>query len=102
MGVFAGRNQSKRVVHGGWVDVGRQLGGPALAVAIAAGGVIGAFGTFNALMLSFSRLPLVMAEDGYLPKVFAKKHARTGAPWVAIVVCGVAWAGCMFLGFNGS
>jgi amino acid transporter len=85
---------------GGWVDVGRQLGGPALAVAIAAGGVIGAFGTFNALMLSFSRLPLVMAEDGYLPKVFAKKHARTGAPWVAIVVCGVAWAGCMFLGFE--
>ncbi len=85
---------------GGWVDVGRQLGGPALAVAIAAGGVIGAFGTFNALMLSFSRLPLVMAEDGYLPKIFAKKHARTGAPWVAIVVCGVAWAGCMFLGFE--
>jgi amino acid transporter len=41
-----------------------------------------------------------MAEDGYLPKVFAKKHARTGAPWVAIVVCGVAWAGCMFLGFE--
>ena len=85
---------------GGWVDVGRQLGGEPLAMAIAAGGVIGAFGVFNALMLSFSRLPLVMAEDGYLPKVFARKHARTGAPWVAIVVCGVAWAGCMFLGFE--
>ncbi len=85
---------------GGWVDVGRQLGGEPLAIAIAAGGVIGAFGVFNALMLSFSRLPLVMAEDGYLPKVFARKHARTGAPWVAIMVCGVAWAGCMFLGFE--
>jgi amino acid transporter len=85
---------------GGWVDVGKQLGGEGLALAIAAGGVIGAIGTFNALMMSFSRLPLVMAEDGYLPKVFTRRSARTQAPWVAIVACGICWAGCMFLGFE--
>ena len=85
---------------GGWVDVGKQLGGEALALAIAAGGVIGAIGTFNALMMSFSRLPVVMAEDGYLPKIFAKKSAASQAPWVAILACGVCWAGCMFLGFE--
>jgi amino acid transporter len=85
---------------GGWVDVGRYLGGEWLAVALSVGGVIGAVGTFNALMLSFSRLPVVMAEDGYLPKVFSRRHRRTGAPWVAVAVCAVGWAACLFLGFE--
>ena len=69
---------------GGWVDVGQIIGGETLAIAIALAGVIGAIGSFSALMLSFTRLPLVMAEDGYLPRVFARRDARTGAPWVAI------------------
>ena len=57
---------------GGWVDIGRLIGGETLAIAIAIAGVIGAVGSFSTLMLSFSRLPLVMAEDGYLPRVFAR------------------------------
>ncbi len=85
---------------GGWVDVGRALGGKGLALALTIGGVVGALGSFNALMLSFSRLPLVMAQDGFLPGVFARQHPKTGAPWVAIVVCAVAWAACLFLGFE--
>lgn len=85
---------------GGWVDAGRLLGGEWLALAIAAGGLLSAIGAFNALMLSFSRLPLVMAEEGVLPKIFARCHPRTGAPWVALVVLAIGWAGCMFLGFE--
>jgi amino acid transporter len=85
---------------GGWVDVGQLLGGAGLALAVAIAGMFGAFGTFGSLMMSFTRLPLVMAEDGYLPRVFARKHARTGAPWVAIVVCAVAWAALLPLGFE--
>lgn len=84
---------------GGWVDAGRVLGGDWLALAVAAAGVIGAFGTFGALMLSFSRLPGVMADDGFLPKVFARRSAKTDAPWVAILVCALAWAACLPLGF---
>jgi amino acid transporter len=53
-------------------------------------------------MLSFTRLPLVMAEDGYLPRVFARRNSRTGAPWVAILVCAVLWAICFPLGFEKS
>jgi len=87
---------------GGWVDVGRLLGGEALAIAIAAAGVIGAIGSFGALMLSFTRLPVVMAQDGYLPKIFTRKNARTGAPWVAVVVCALFWAACYPLGFERS
>jgi amino acid transporter len=84
---------------GGWVDAGRALGGPALAVAVSAAGAIGAVGTFAALMLSFTRLPAVMAEDGFLPQIFMRRGAETGAPWVAILACAVAWAVCLPLGF---
>ena len=85
---------------GGWVDVGQLLGGAGLALAVAIAGMFGAFGTFGSLMMSFTRLPLVMAEDGYLPRVFARRHPRTGAPWVAIVVCAIGWAALLPLGFE--
>lgn len=85
---------------GGWVDVGRILGGQWLSIAIAAGGAIGAIGCFNALMLSFTRLPMVMAQDGYLPKIFARTSPKTGMPTFAILACAVAWAACLFLNFE--
>jgi amino acid transporter len=78
------------------------VGGETLAIAIALAGVIGAIGSFGALMLSFTRLPLVMAEDGYLPRIFTRQNARTGAPWVAIVACAILWAICFPLGFEKS
>jgi amino acid transporter len=81
------------------VDAARLTAGPMLAVAVAAAGAIGALGSFAALMLSFTRLPSVMADDGFLPRVFARQSAATGAPWVAIVVCAAAWAACLPLGF---
>ena len=85
---------------GGWVDAGRALGGPWLAVAITIGGIIGAIGVFNALMMSFSRLPLVMGETGALPKIFTRTSASSGAPYVAIIVCAFGWAACTFLSFE--
>ena len=91
-----------RWTTGGWVDIGQIVGGETLAIAIALAGVIGAIGSFGALMLSFTRLPLVMAEDGFLPRIFARRDARTGAPWVAILACAVLWAVCFPLGFEKS
>ena len=84
------------------MDVGRIVGGQALALAITLAGVLGAVGSFGALMMSFTRLPVVMAEDGYLPKVFARQHPRTGAPWVAVIACALFWALCYPLGFERS
>lgn len=85
---------------GGWVDVGRAIGGNWLSIALAIGGAIGAIGCFNALMLSFTRLPMVMAQDGYLPRIFARTSARTGMPVVAITACAIGWAACLFLNFE--
>ena len=76
------------------------LGGPLLRVGLALGGMISGFGMFNALVMSYSRLPLAMAQDGMLPKVFGKLHPRSRAPWVAILVCATGWAMCLGLGFE--
>jgi amino acid transporter len=91
-----------RWTTGGWVDVGRIVGGDSLALAVAIAGILGAIGSFGALMMSFTRLPVVMAEDGYLPKVFTKRYSRSGAPWVAVIACALFWAVCYPLGFERS
>jgi amino acid transporter len=85
---------------GSWADIAGMLGGPLLRVGLALGGMISGFGMFNALVMSYSRLPLAMAQDGMLPRVFAKLHPRSRAPWVTILVCATGWAMCLGLGFE--
>jgi len=90
-----------RWTTGGWPDVARALGGnEILALALTAAGMLGALGTFNALTLVYSRLPAVMAEDGFLPRALAKRTRKTYAPWVSILVCAGAWALCLGLNFS--
>ncbi len=85
---------------GSWAEIAGLVGGPWLRVGLVLGGMISAFGMFNALVMSYSRLPLAMAQDGMLPSVFAKLHPRTKAPWVAILVLATGWAMCLGLGFE--
>jgi amino acid transporter len=85
---------------GSWAEIASMVGGPLLRIALVAGGMISAFGMFNALVMSYSRLPLAMAQDGMLPTIFGKLHPRTRAPWVAIIVLAVGWACCLGLGFE--
>lgn len=75
---------------GSWAEVGGIVGGHTLRIALVAGGVLCGLGMFNALVMSYSRIPMVLAQDGFLPKVFTKLHPKTGAPWVSICVCSLA------------
>jgi amino acid transporter len=84
---------------GSWADIAALVGGPLLRIAIVLGGMISAFGMFNALVMSYSRLPLAMAQDGMLPAVFAKLQKKSRAPWVAIIALAIGWAMCLGLGF---
>ncbi len=90
--------------EGSWATIAGLIGGKILGFVlrflIVIGGMMSAFGMFNALVMSYSRLPLAMARDGMLPKVFAKASAKTQAPWVAILVCAACWALCLGLGFK--
>ncbi|MBV8475265.1 MAG: APC family permease [Acidobacteria bacterium] len=85
---------------GSWAEVAGILGGPLLRIGLILGGMISGFGMFNALVMSYSRLPLAMAQDGMLPRFFAQVHRRSRAPWVAIVFLAVCWALCLGLGFE--
>jgi amino acid transporter len=85
---------------GSWADIAGMLGGPLLRIGLVLGGMVSAFGMFNALVMSYSRLPLAMAQDGMLPKVFGKLHPKTRAPWVAILALATGWAMCLGLGFE--
>ena len=90
---------------GSWAMVAGLVGGKVmgfewLRFLVVLGGMMSAFGMFNALVMSYSRLPLAMARDGMLPKIFAKTSARTQAPWVAILACATCWALCLGLGFK--
>jgi len=84
---------------GSWAAIAGMIGGPLLRIGLVLGGMMSAFGMFNALVMSYSRLPLAMAQDGMLPKVFGKLHPRSRAPWVAILVLATCWALCLNLGF---
>ncbi len=83
---------------GSWADIAGLLGGPALRITLVVGGMFSAFGMFNALVMSYSRLPLAMAQDGMLPKIFGELNRRR-APWVTIIALAIGWACCLGLGF---
>jgi amino acid transporter len=90
---------------GSWATIAAMIGGKFhgfewLRFLLVTGGMMSAFGMFNALVMSYSRLPLAMAGDGMLPRVFGKVSKRTNAPWVAILVCATGWGLCLGLGFQ--
>ncbi|HUI85359.1 MAG TPA: APC family permease [Candidatus Binatia bacterium] len=84
---------------GDWMIAASALGGEWLGLAVLAGGVICGFGMFNALMMSYTRLPMAMAGDGMLPRFIAQRNRR-GVPWVSVLLCGLAWALALRLPFE--
>ena len=89
---------------GDWAQAARVLGGPGLlgellGTAVVVGGCITGVGMFNALQMSYTRLPMAMALDGMLPRVLARRNQR-GVPWVSVLLCGVAWALALNLPFE--
>jgi amino acid transporter len=88
-----------RFSTGAWTDAARELVGPWLALCVVLGGTINGFGMFNALMMSYTRVPFALAEEGLLPEAVAKRTG-TGVPWVSVLLCSVAWALALGLSFE--
>lgn len=65
---------------GAWPDIAIMAAGPVvgrfLAAWIAIGGMVSALSLFNALLLSYSRIPFVLAVDGFLPRTLGKTDRR--------------------------
>ncbi|HZP44458.1 MAG TPA: APC family permease [Candidatus Binataceae bacterium] len=78
---------------------GLKIGGPMLGAAIAIGGIISAFAMFEAALMWVSRLPFVLARDGYLPPRLSVLWERTAVPAGSIIVCCAVFTLLVPLGF---
>jgi len=90
---------AKQFSTGAWTDAAREVVGPWLGLCVVLGGTINGFGMFNALMMSYTRVPYALAEEGLLPKVVARR-TETGVPWVSVVLCSLAWALALGMSFE--
>jgi len=68
------------------VTAARLIGGPGLGTAMFAASVIANFILLDSTVLSVTRVPLTMAEDGYLHVALAKISPRLGTPVRSIVI----------------
>jgi amino acid transporter len=73
-------------------DAARIIGGPWLGTWMNFAAMIGFVALLNSTILTTTRMPFAMAEDGYLPGVLTRRHARYGTPWLAIVTSAVIYA----------
>jgi len=64
------------------------VGYPALAVVAIAGFALSQFGGLAAWFGIGAQLPVEAGIDSFLPPIFAKRHAKTGAPVAAILLQG--------------
>ena len=85
--------------NGSWASIASTVAGPWLGVILVSTAMLAEFSSFNSLVMSYSRLPVAMAEDGHLPRIFTRK-LKGGAPWVSILVLGLAWGLSLGLNFD--
>jgi amino acid transporter len=52
--------------------------------------MISVIGQVNSLTMSYSRLPLAMAEDHLAPSILGRLNAN-GTPWCSLLLCGAIW-----------
>lgn len=66
-----------------------------------AAALLSAVGLYASWMLSNSRIPFALAEDGYLPAAIAKVHPKYGSPWISILVCSIICSAFILGPFQG-
>src|SRR5882724_12300616 len=68
------------------------IGGPWLGFAMTIAAMVTNLSLLNATVLTSTRMPSTMAEDGYLPPALAARHPRYGTPWIAITTSCIIYA----------
>ena len=89
--------------EGGWPQIATMSAGswgPVLAAWLAIGGMVSAIALFNALLLVYSRIPFVLAEDRLLPPIVGRLDAR-GTPRNAVLVAAVCYSVMVLVPFSG-
>ena len=72
-------------------DAARLISGPWLGFATTFAAMIANLSLLNATVLTSTRMPSTLAEDGYLPASLAARHPRYGTPWIAIIASSILY-----------
>lgn len=67
-------------------DAAHTIGGTWLGTWMTVAAMVCNIALLNSTMLTTTRMPFAMAEDGYLPAALIRKHPRYGTPLLAIAV----------------
>jgi amino acid transporter len=73
-------------------DAARIIGGPWLGTWMTLAAMVANVALLNSTILTTTRMPFAMAEDGYLPGFLTRRHTRYGTPWLAIVASALIYA----------
>ncbi|MEO6522866.1 MAG: APC family permease [Mucilaginibacter sp.] len=84
----------------GFPFLGLYIGGNWLGCLLSAGGMACVLGLYSAVLLSVSRVPKVMADDGLMPKKLEALHPKYNSPYVSILVCSVVVSMMIILSFK--
>jgi amino acid transporter len=72
-------------------DAARIIGGSWLGTWMTSAAMVGNIALLNSTILTTTRMPFAMAEDGYLPAFLTRRHSSYGTPWLAIVLSAVIY-----------
>jgi amino acid transporter len=74
---------------GAWVSLAAGIR-PWLAVPVLLTIMVSVVGQVNSLTMSYSRVPMAMAEDHLAPSIL-RRVSSSGSPWCALLLCGFVW-----------
>ena len=80
---------AQKLTNDGFPALAEIVGGHWLGTLIAIGGMASTLGIYAAVLLSVSRVPMVMAEDNLLPERLNRKHKKFQTPYISIIICSV-------------
>ncbi len=88
---------------GGWPAIAAAAvhgrSGVFLAALVAVGGMVSALALYNALLMSYSRIPFVMARDELLPSALAREDAH-GTPRTAVLASAALYSAFVLIPFS--
>ncbi|MBS1852159.1 MAG: APC family permease [Acidobacteria bacterium] len=79
--------------QGGYFPKAAELiGGPWLGQWMTIAAMVTNAALLNSTILTTTRMPFAMAQDGYLPEILTRRHPRFGTPWMAILISAGVYA----------
>ncbi|HVL39692.1 MAG TPA: APC family permease [Fimbriimonadaceae bacterium] len=79
--------------EGAWPLIAQAIGGDWLGNWVSLAALASPIALFVTAVLGASRVPFVLAEDGYFPSPLLRTHPRFGTPHVSIIFCALIYLG---------